>query len=569
MNDTDPNDSAMDTTIADLKEFMGGSAAVMDFIRNGKEGTFENPYLSKRREQSLSRIHEVMRGFMLEKLSGQPATIRDRLSVWAEDARAESLTEYLVGLFPKLSDADHRKLEDKVVAAYKAIGGPEYPSFASWTVLASEPGERDTCVTAWMEARRCDALPPIPEGEIIRGGPPAWETLPGYSNRHLCAVDGLLELFQCLRWETLACSLENPEWLHLLANWWLVEKVEEEEKRLEKEKAALALDGRHRIILNGNEYGHSPKEISGMAWATGQGIKTELDCGGKTGIFFMPPGARLMKNAHKGKPHQDSLPMTVPGPFDDASLPLIMAHGDREMMPAVSAKLLLLATNVLMPQGSKHILKATLKQLATELNPGARLMPTHYESVMKGIRALSGLSVVLSYTDWQAYQIILSEIPIRELRPEEYDEEISLMINPLLMDAMTKRNKGTSYAGHFLYNLTGVMKLDVRRPALIRHYLRAAAAWNAARNRKGPILVDEKTETWALITNTMTASAVEGKRHQSKSESIKRTISDVEELANKYKLVIPRKVDKERIVLEIPEDLEDAYQSIRNKNPRS
>jgi hypothetical protein len=143
------------------------------------------------------------------------------------------------------------------------------------------------------------------------------------------------------------------------------------------------------------------------------------------------------------------------------------------------------------------------------------------------------------------------------------------MINPLLMDAMTKRNKGTSYAGHFLYNFTGVMKLDVRRPALIRHYLRAAAAWNAARNRKGPILVDEKTETWAAIANTLTASAVEGNRHQSKSESIKRTISDVEELANKYKLVIPRRVDKERIVLEIPEDLEDAYQSIRSKNPRS
>jgi hypothetical protein len=438
-------------------------------------------------------------------------------------------------------------------------------------VVENDPRKPNVYVTAWMEARKGDALPPIPEGEITRGGPPAWKPLPDCDTRHLSAVDGLLELFRLTLWEMLAGSLQdNPEWLYLLAGWWVGEKIAGEEKRLDQEKAAILLDGRHRFIVNENEYGQSPKEISGMAWAPGgQGTRTTLDCGGKPGIFFMPPGARVMKNAHTEKPHQGSLPMAVPGPFDDASLPLIMAHGDREMMPAVSAKILLLATNVLMQQGSKHILRATPKQLARELNPGARLMPSHYESVMKGIRALTDLSVMLTHVDWKAYQIIISEIQIRELRPEEYDEEISLMINPLLMDAMTKRNKGTSYAGHFLYNFTGVMKLDVRRPALIRHYLRAAAAWNAARNRKGPILVDEKTETWAAITNTLTASAVEGNRHQSKSESIKRTISDVEELANKYKLVIPRKVDKERIVLEIPEDLENAYQSIRNKNPRT
>jgi hypothetical protein len=304
--------------------------------------------------------------------------------------------------------------------------------------------------------------------------------------------------------------------------------------------------------------------MSGIAWTVGgPGIKTDLDGGGKAGIFFMPPGARLMKNAHKGNPHQESLPMEVPGLNHDAPLPLMMAHGDREMMPAMSAKIMLLAMNALMQEGSKTIMRTTPRELTKELNPGVRTVATHYDSVMKGIRMLFNLSVVLPHCGWKAFPILVGEIPIRDLRPAEYNDELNLMINPLLMEAMTKGNAKTSYAGYFLYNLTGVMKLPVQRPGLIRHYLRAAATWNAARNKGGRIELNEKTETWALIANTMTASAVEGKRHQSKSESIKRTISDVEELANEYKLVVAKQIDKERIILTMPADLEEAWRSVR------
>ena len=549
MNDTDPSGSAMDSIAADFKERMEGSAAVMDFlmdfVKTGQGGTFENPYFASKREKSLSRIHDVLRGRLMERLAPKSAAIRDRLSVWAGDARAESLTVYLTGLFPRMPDEDRDELEDKVVAAFGAIRPEGAPCFMTWIVSKGEPSKH-TYVTAWMEARRGDALPPIP-----------WDPVPDADMRHLSAVDGLLELLRCQRWEMLADSLGNPEWLHLLADLWLGEKIAEQDQ-------ALALDGRHRIIVNENEYGRSPKEMSGMVWATGQGIKTELDCGGKTGIFFMPPGARLIKNAHRGNPHQESLPLKVPGPLDDDPLPLMMAHGDREMMPAMSAKIMLLAFNALMQEGSKRILRTTPRLLTKELNPDARVVASHYEPVMKGIRTLHSLSVVLPHCGWKAFPILVGEIPFRDLRPSEYDDDLNLMINPLLMEAMSKGNAGTRYAGHFLYNLTGVMKLPVQRPGLLRHYLRAAATWNAKRNRGGPTLVDEKTETWALITNAMTASAVEGTRHQSKSESINRTIKDLEALASdKYGLVVKKQIDKERIVLAMPADLEEAWRSVR------
>jgi hypothetical protein len=564
MNTTDPDKALMDSIAADLKESAEGSAAVMDFARSGQEGTFENPYFSKRREQSLSKIHDVLRGRLVERLSTKPEVIQDRLSAWAKDARAESLSEYLTGIFPKLSELDYKDLENEVVAAFKAIGSEEAPCFATWIVSKGEPSDPNTCVTAWMEARRGDALPPIPEGKIFRGGPLAWD---GNDMLHLPAVDGLLELFQCLRWEMLAGSLWNPEWLHLLADWWLNDKIKEEEKRLEEDKAALALDGRHRTMVNENEYGQSPKEISGMAWTTGPGIKTELDCGGKTGIFIMPPGARLLKDAHKGKPHQDSLPIAVPGPLDDAPLPLMMAHGDKEMMPAMSAKIMLLAFNALMQEGSKRILRTTPRLLTKELNPDARVVASHYDSVMKGIRMLSSLSVVLPHCGWKAFRILVSEIPIRDLRPSEYDDDLNLMINPFLMEAMTKGNAGTSYAGHFLYNLTGVMKLPVSKPGLLRHYLRAVSTWNAARNRAGRIELNEKTETWALIANTMTTAAVEGSR-QRKSESIAHTIKDLKELADR-EMVVAKRIDKERVILTMPADLEEAWQRFTKiRNPR-
>ena len=72
MNDTDPNESAMDLIAADLKERMEGSAAVMDFLVSGQDGTFENPYFANKRTKSLSRIHDVLRGRLAERLNHQP-----------------------------------------------------------------------------------------------------------------------------------------------------------------------------------------------------------------------------------------------------------------------------------------------------------------------------------------------------------------------------------------------------------------------------------------------------------------------------------------------------------------
>jgi hypothetical protein len=209
----------------------------------------------------------------------------------------------------------------------------------------------------------------------------------------------------------------------------------------------------------------------------------------------------------------------------------------------------------------------TPRQLTKELNPSAKkIKASHYDSVMKGIRMLSGLSVVLPHANWKAFQILISEIPIRDLTPSEYDDSLSLMINPLLMEAMTSGNTGTSYAGFFLYNLTGVMELPVVNPRLLRHYLRVAASWNAARVGGGVKELNEKTETWAMIANTMAPSAIDGERRR-KSDSIKHTIEDLRELADRG-LVDAKQIDKERIILAAPADLEEAYRKhTRTRKP--
>jgi hypothetical protein len=359
------------------------------------------------------------------------------------------------------------------------------------------------------------------------------------------------------QWRMLAMTMGSPGWLLMLAQLWITDRAEEELSRRELHSSAHDLSTRTRILVGDHEFGRSPKEMSAMAWATGgQGVRHENE----TGMMFMlPPGSSLLTRNDHGRPHQDFLPFMDQDP-DRSSLPITMAHAHREVMPVTSTKLMLLTLNFLLTAKSPRAMKTTLRELTKEVNPGARIVRSHYETVADALQTLDGLSVVLPNHNWVSYRIFDLPTPVRTPKPEDYDSDLLMGISSAFLEAVRSSHAGSSYSGYFLYSLTGAMGLPANRPALMRHYLRASSWWNAERVKGGSPSVNIETERWAIITNTMTLSAVEGRRDQ-KSRSITNTIKDLQELADR-KLVVAKRIDKKRIILEIPENLEAAYKQI-------
>jgi len=576
MNTTDPDKALMDSIAADLKESAEGSAAVMDFARSGQEGTFENPYFSKRREQSLSRIHDVLRGRLMERLSTKPEVIQDRLSAWAKDARAESLYEYLTGIFPKLSEPDYKDLENEVVAAFKVLGSEGAPCCASWTVLGSEPGERDTCVTAWMEARRGDALPPFPEGKISRGGPPAWETLPGYNNRHLSAVDGLLELLHCLRWEMLAGSLGNPEWLHLLADWWLAEKMEEEEKRLNQEAGSMLLSNVRRITSGGSEIGQVAKPYAAFSWAFGgQGETVRIGEAFDIDVI-VPRGASLLNGISGPHPYQALLPLSDDTPENQPEpehLFALLASQHKEMLPIITGKLALIIMDACRRNTRGNgIIQTTLQEITRLINPDSeRLRLSHYQTTLRALHSINGVRVVIP-GEYVTYPVFDCPLPIREARPEEYDSPIFLGMARGFQSAIDRRKDGL-FRGEFIFDMTKMMRL--KKASQFRAGIAAYAEWNKIRANAGRKLPVIKTtmEDWgrranAFSTGALRAMAGDSKARKKKSEDMKEIESDLKELDGDKMLRIVVMHPKKGLELESMPYLEEAYWEKRAQNPR-
>jgi hypothetical protein len=75
--------------------------------------------------------------------------------------------------------------------------------------------------------------------------------------------------------------------------------------------------------------------------------------------------------------------------------------------------------------------------------------------------------------------------------------------------------KGTEYRGEFLINMDGAMRIPAKRPSLLRHYIRAAAHWNAAFKPGSSGEFDASmmqaytAEQWTAMTNSLPAGVVE------------------------------------------------------------
>ena len=216
---------------------------------------------------------------------------------------------------------------------------------------------------------------------------------------------------------------------------------------------------------------------------------------------------------------------------------------------------------------------ATLRELAQRINPGARLVKSHFETITKSLAQLDNLRVMLH--NGLSYRVLDTPVPWRDLTPEEYDQPLVLGFARSFAEAVMQNleaTAGKSYRGDFLLDETGVMGL--KRPGLMRQYVRSAAFWNAYWRGKGepdpkkmPVM---STEIWAALTNHLSPAAAEyahtknRKRggHVLMSNAVKEIIEGAAELEAEG-LVKVDKADKKQIRLLPPDIYIEAWRMAR------
>lgn len=521
----------------------------------------------------------------------------------------EALAEYFTGeVLPSLDGADFADLETALVESYSAAAihwnnghpdplpyvtmftdrrsrGEDWKAGRDAVILDDAGGKvvpiQSTYVTAWMMARKGDAIPM-----------PFWQLGPenGFEMRHVAAVEGMVELLAVGHWTGLGDGLLNPGWLHLLAGWWLAEKVGQERNRLEKETGALKLAEVRRYTVGSCEIGMIPKESAGISWAWGgQGVldsDNRFGIAPDIGVIALPPGATLLRGRDSEKwPFQTLLPLDdSESGKSDTGIPLVMtlAGGQREMMPAATGKLaLLIMDGCHRNRGGNGMIETNLRDLTRIINPGrdGKLQASHYNTVLQALHSLAMLRVVLP-GDFSSYAVFDCPLPYRTATPSEYDKPIWLGMARGFTSVITQACP--SYKGFFVFNLSGCMRLDTKRPALLRQYIRAAAEWNHLRivQKKGPPTIRMEIERWALMVNTLSAGAIKAmngslQQRRKKSEDIKTTREELEELHERGLLILEKagkSSSRGEIILRCPDDLEEAWQDRKGaaptRNPR-
>lgn len=401
-------------------------------------------------------------------------------------------------------------------------------------------------------------------------------------------------LFKVNAWKALCfrCSDEKEKnWLAVIAYAWLIEKLkteieraEAEADRLKREADAKPLEKAKRVHIGGREYSRLPKVTAGMSWAFG-GPFIELSnvtLDGKTyapapDLAIMPKGAivpagyALLPPDYAAKAHQTLLPLDMQGGDDAPPLPVALAGATQYAITPAAGKLgLVVMAAAHARKGKLH--KTTLRELTNTINPDARLVKSHFETVCKGLVQLDGLRLVLP--NGMAYRVFESPIPWRDLTPEEYDAPLFVGMTRTFEKtlAVIQDAAGKSYKGDFLFDLTGAMALPTKRPGLIRQYIRACAFWNSywIPGTKGEPDLDRIPKVdagrWAIMTNYLPPAAAEylkskGGDRRTLSHSIKDTVTDAEELAEMGLVKIAAANTKDFRLLPPPQYLEAWHKS--------
>lgn len=408
----------------------------------------------------------------------------------------------------------------------------------------------------------------------------------------LLGLDALKAGLQGFDWGGLGLCLTDKagragDWLGRLAVPWMDERRAALVERLDRQAAAVELAKAPAVLTHGRKYGRLPKVTAGLSWAFGgPGVElSRVTVDGRTyapapDLAIVPPSAlvpaayALLPADHAKHAHQTLLPIDLDGTEDAPPLPVALADATQYAIAPAAGKLgLLVMAAAHAGKGKLH--KTTLRELTQAINPDARLVRTHFETVCRGLGQLDGLRLVLP--NGMAYRVFECPVPWREVKPAEYDAPLFVGLTRTFERTLAaiQDAAGASYRGDFLFDLTGAMKLPTRRPGLVRQYIRAAAFWNAywkpgTKGEPDPDRVPEvDAERWAALTNYLPPTAAEYLRAKGKgrgdrrslSHSIKDALADAAALAESGLVKIAR-ADRHAVrLLPPPEYLEAWHES--------
>jgi hypothetical protein len=309
-----------------------------------------------------------------------------------------------------------------------------------------------------------------------------------------------------------------------------------------KPETDLAQQPRFRILgvggSDGDDYVRLPKPISAASWAIGgEGVELDGDryaAEPKVLVQRVPRAWAILPREALTRPHQLSLPLA-----DGTQVPLVVALTEPggAVIPAVAGKLLLVMFAGVRPGG---LVTGTLGDLARQVYPDAqRIQPRELVRVAHGLKVLENLRLVLP--DDTEMPLFSVQAPIDPAHPRP-DQCVGWELTRLF--AHQVQAHGPKLRGWFLLNLTGAMRLDSKRPQLLRQYVRACALWNDAHAPGGgefdPDRVEPYTaEEWARLNNTLSRRAVDYLASERKAQNkrdalaadLKTTRATLDELA--------------------------------------
>lgn len=552
-------------------------------------------------ENATAQLRAILSDLVEKNAAKMGGEVAEALRRWTEDANAEGLAEWLGKGGWDLVDADkverrlNRAAQDAFSARFKTtiahdaskgiLSGWDFNVFSVFGMgSAKDFAELETEYPRWAKIAQT-----LDGGKLLRGelletwtGPNAWAICLLHVPRSaqtpernaawleaggyyqplevLVGLDALRLIIKKRAWLYIEALFKPADkagdWLRLLALAWMDERAGREAERLERQKTAAELDAAPRVNVKGRSFGRVPKVLAGMSWAMGApGVELSRvnmdgreyapapDLAIQNPSALVPTSYALLPEDHARKPHQAVLPIDQQGGEDAPPLPVALAGATQYALKPAAGKLgLLVMAAAWAGKGRLH--KTTLQELTRAINPEARLAPSHYETVLRGLVQLDGLRLVLP--NGFSYPVFECPIPWRNLRPEEYVVPLYVGMTRTFEKTLAAiaQEAGASYRGDFLFDLTGAMLLPTKRSGLLRQYIRSCAFWNhywkpGTAGEPDPSRVPEvSAERWAAMTNYLPPTAVEYLRAKRKagdrrslSASIKDTLKDAEDLA--------------------------------------
>lgn len=275
------------------------------------------------------------------------------------------------------------------------------------------------------------------------------------------------------------------------------------------------------VRAGGDRYVKQPKLVAPISWAMGApgvalgSVKLDGDRYAPepaVATRLVPRSLALLSglDGHERRPHQTTLDIET----EEQALAVHVVGATRYAISPHAAKLALLIL------GSEEVRKGTLQRATlgdwtAEIHPGARIQPRELQGAASALDELRQLFVYLPNGVKAQVFDTTSAVPLTHAQ-KSLPVAAGLTGTFAMMLAEGIRGdglRGSEYNGDFLVNLDGAMRLSAKRPALLRHYVRAAAHWNAAFKPGGGFDPEKlrlyTPQDWATITNRLPLGVVE------------------------------------------------------------